>query len=69
VTVMEDVIDLLKKVSPQAVCDDCIASRLNLTVRQHANIKTRELEHAPRFDRRKDECSFCGSMKKVIRYA
>ena len=68
-TVLEQVEGLLVKRSPTAICDDCIADKLGLSVRQHANHKTRELAPRPRFNRRKDTCGICGSTKLVIRYA
>jgi hypothetical protein len=34
---------LIRENWPMAICDDCIARRLRLRVRQHANHKTREL--------------------------
>lgn len=66
-TVLDDVRALVIRLSPQAICDDCIAERLHLTVRQHANHKTRELAGAGGFERRRDICSLCGSGKLVIR--
>ena len=68
-TVLEQVSDYVARQSPAAICDDCIAKALRLTVRQHANHKTRELASKPRFDRRTGSCAVCGSTKKVIRYA
>ncbi len=68
-TVLEKVRELIIKKSPMAICDDCIAKKLDLSVRQHANHKTRELAVMPKFDRRIDVCGTCGSTKKVIRYA
>ena len=66
-TVLEDVRNLIGAMSPEAICDDCIAKRLELSVRQHANHKTRELSNGPAFDRRRGSCSVCGSVKLVIR--
>lgn len=66
-TVLEQVRRLIVEVSPKALCDDCIALRLKLTVRQHANHKTRELAADNGFERRRDVCSGCGSVKLVIR--
>lgn len=66
-TVLERVRALIERLSPEPVCDDCITERLGLTVRQHANHKTRELAGARGFERRQDECSLCGAHKKVIR--
>ena len=68
-TVLERVREFLIKNSPMAICDDCIAEKLDLSIRQHANHKTRELASMPKFDRHEDTCGICGSAKKVIRYA
>jgi hypothetical protein len=69
VTVLQQVRALIIARTPQAICDDCIAAKLNLSVRQHANHKTRELEKLPRYDRRVQVCSVCGSEKKSICWA
>jgi hypothetical protein len=68
-TVLDDVRALVLRLSPQAICDDCIAERLGLSVRQHANHKTRELAGTQGFERRRDHCSLCSSEKLVIRKA
>lgn len=60
---------MIDRLSPEPVCDDCIAERLALSVRQHANHKTRELAGQGGFERRIDPCSLCGATKKVIRRA
>ena len=67
-TVLEKVRGLIEHLAPHAVCDDCITERLNLSVRQHANHKTRELAGEPSFERGLDLCSLCQAHKKVIRY-
>ncbi len=66
-SVLNDVRALVIRLSPEPVCDDCIAERLGLTVRQHANHKTRELTGAGGFERRRDPCSLCHGEKLVIR--
>ena len=66
-TILDEVRALIVRMSPQAICDDCIAERLRLSVRQHANHKTRELAGTGGFERRKDLCSLCGGEKLVIR--
>ena len=66
-TVLDNVGNLIARLSPEAVCDDCIAERLQLSVRQHANHKTRELAGVDGFERRKSPCSLCGGDKLVIR--
>ena len=65
-TVLDDVRSFIEARSTRPVCDDCITDKLGLSVRQHANHKTRELAEMPGFDRRIDVCSICGSTKKVI---
>lgn len=67
-TVLDKVRDLIIRCTPDAICDDCITDSLKLSVRQHANHKTRELANQVGFDRQKSECSVCGSNKKAIRY-
>ena len=64
--VLDDVRTFVARLSPQAVCDDCISEKLGLSVRQHANHKTKELAGSGGFERRKGPCSLCGSDKLVI---
>ncbi|MCB2088192.1 MAG: hypothetical protein KDD98_05115 [Sphingomonadaceae bacterium] len=66
-TILEQVQAFIDRLQPDAVCDDCITERLGLSVRQHANHKTRELAGTPGFERQLDECALCGARKKVIR--
>ena len=66
-TVLEQVRAFISRLSPDAVCDDCIAERLELSVRQHANHKTSELAGGHGFERARSECSLCGADKLVIR--
>ncbi len=65
--VLDDVRKLIERLSPEPICDDCIAERLGLSVRQHANHKTRELAGQSKYERRKDICSLCYHEKLVIR--
>jgi hypothetical protein len=67
--VLDDVRELIVRQGAAALCDDCIADILGLSVRQHANHKTRELAQMPGFDRRVGRCSRCDSDKTVIRRA
>jgi hypothetical protein len=67
-TVYDRVRALVERLSPEPVCDDCISEKLDLSVRQHANHKTRELAGTRGFERRKDSCALCGGDKLVIRY-
>lgn len=65
-TVIDEVRDLVKRISPNCICDDCVAEKLELSVRQHANRKTRELAASSGFDRSKRDCSNCGGWKLSI---
>jgi hypothetical protein len=65
-TVLDDVSRFVTRLSPEPVCDDCIAERLGLPVRQHASHQTRELAGANGFIRSKGACSLCGATKLVI---
>lgn len=65
-TVLSDVENLIIARSPGALCDDCIKEVLGLSVRQHANHKTRELEKSPKFMREYGLCSRCSKTKLVI---
>ena len=66
-TVLDDVAAFVARLAPEPVCDDCIAERLSLSVRQHANHKSRELAGSGGYERRKAPCSLCGGEKLVIR--
>jgi hypothetical protein len=66
-TVLDEVRNFITRLSPEPVCDDCIAQRLGLSVRQHANHKSRELAGTERFERSKGQCSLCRADKLVIR--
>ena len=65
--VIDEVRALITRLSPAPICDDCVAERLGLSIRQHANHKTRELAGSNGFERRKDICSLCHGEKLVIR--
>lgn len=65
--VIDDVRALIDRLAPEPICDDCVADRLGLSLRQHANHKTRELAGSNGFERRKDICSMCFGEKLVIR--
>jgi len=66
-TVLEQVRGLIERLPPEPVCDDCIAERLGLSIRQHANHKSRELAGLDGFERRIEPCAICGREKKGIR--
>jgi hypothetical protein len=54
------------RLAPEAVCDDCIALRLELADLD-ASYASRELAGSAGFERRKGECSLCGTAKEVTR--
>lgn len=66
-SVLDQVRALIERLSPDPICDDCIAEKLGLPVRQHANHKTREFAGANGFERGKDVCAICGATRQVIR--
>lgn len=39
-TVLDTVREFIQGKAPRAVCDDCIADSIKLSIRQHANHKT-----------------------------
>lgn len=67
-TVYEQVKALIERLTPDPICDDCISEKLGLSVRQHANHKTRELAGVQGFERMLAPCALCGATKKVIRH-
>lgn len=58
---------LIERLPPDPICDDCMNVRLGLSVRQHANPKTRELAGTRGLERPKDACAICGGTKLVFR--
>jgi hypothetical protein len=64
---LEDVRKLIQRLSPDPICDGCVAERLGLSARQHANHLARELAGRDHVERRKDICSLCFKEKLVTR--
>jgi len=64
---LDDVRGLIARLSPAPICDDCLAEKLSLQGRQHANQKARELAGSNGFERRRDICSICYGEKLVTR--
>jgi hypothetical protein len=64
----QDAVDkFVSRLAPEAVCNDCIAGKLNLPDQMHSDQATRMLAGANGFERIKDRCSICGLVKLVIR--
>jgi hypothetical protein len=68
-TVFEQVRAFVSRLAGEPVCDDCIAEKLGLSVRQDAGHTARELAGEAGFVRAKDACALCGASKLVIRRA
>ncbi len=66
-TILDKVSALITRLSPAPICDDCVAEKLELSLRQHANQKARELAGSKGFERRRDICSLCFGEKLVTR--
>jgi hypothetical protein len=66
-TVIDQVRALIEHLAPKPICDDCVVKRLGLSVRQHANNKTRDLAGSKGLELRKDICSICFCRKLVTR--
>lgn len=58
---------LIVRLDGAGVCDTCVTDRLNLSVPAQANAVTRALGGTRGFERKKDDCSLCGSTRTVIR--
>ncbi len=66
-TILDTVRGLVERLSPEPVCDECIAGRLGLASTSQANKKSRELAGTNGFERKLDVCSLCGAPRTVIR--
>jgi hypothetical protein len=64
---LENVRNLIERLSPTPICDDCVAERLALNAGQHASRHARELAGSAGFERRRDICSLCSTEKLVTR--
>lgn len=68
-TVLDRVRKFVERLAPEPVCDDCIAEKLELTIRQNAGHLTNELAGTDHFARDHAPCALCGAPKTVIRKA
>ncbi|TCM12991.1 hypothetical protein EDF56_11615 [Novosphingobium sp. PhB165] len=64
-TALQDIEKLVARLSPEPVCDDCIAQTLGLSPLEHTDQSARELAGTNGFERRKDVCSLCGDTRLV----
>jgi len=66
-TALQAIEKLVSRLSPEPVCDDCIAQTLGLSPLEDAEQTSRELLGTGGFERSKDTCSLCGEVKLVTR--
>ncbi|HEX4693604.1 hypothetical protein [Sphingomonas sp.] len=66
-TLAEQVRGFVARLSPNPVCDGCVAERLGLTAPERANEAIRQLAGSDGFERRRDICSLCFGEKLVTR--
>lgn len=55
----------VQRLKPNLVCDDCIADRLNITVKAVAPM-TNELAGHTEFERSVGTCTLCGNTRQTI---
>ncbi|WP_454798669.1 hypothetical protein [Novosphingobium lindaniclasticum] len=66
-TALQAIEKLVSRLSPEPVCDDCIAQTLGLSPCEHTQQAARELLGTGGFERSKDTCSLCGEVRLVTR--
>jgi hypothetical protein len=67
-TALEAVSKLVARLSPTAICDDCVVTTLDASSRQHINRQIRELAGNQGYRRTKDVCGMCDRQKLVLRH-
>lgn len=65
--ILDRVRGFVERLTPESVCDDCIADRLDLSSSGRANLAARELAGASGFERRTAACTLCGITRTVTR--
>lgn len=63
----QDIEKFVGRLSPEPVCDDCIAERLNLGNPADAAHAAHELAGMGGFERGKSACSLCGEIRMTTR--
>ena len=66
-TIASQIERFIVRLDGASVCDDCITERLSLSVRNRANLVTREFGGQRGYERGKDTCTLCTRVKTVIR--
>ena len=68
VTVHLKVKALIKRLTPDAICNPCIAERLGLEQLETSERLLNELVGLNGFERKIGPCAICGESKKTIRF-
>jgi len=58
---------MIERLAPEAICDDCVADKLELADGQGVAQACRELAGQDGFERARGRCSICGVSKRVAR--
>jgi hypothetical protein len=58
---------LIERLSPEPVCDECVAERLGSDAHQDVAAATAELAGAKGFERAMSACTLCEETKKATR--
>lgn len=66
-TIFQRVSGLIERLSPEPVCDACIAERLELEGSDDVPNRTRQLAGSGGFEIMRGECALCGETKLVSR--
>ncbi|MDG2533027.1 hypothetical protein P6144_05170 [Sphingomonas sp. HITSZ_GF] len=66
-TILDQVQGLIARLSPQTICDECLAEKLGLAWTSQANQAARQLVGAQGFERRSDICALCCAPRVVTR--
>lgn len=65
--VLEQVRTLIRRLTPLAICDDCVAERVRESL-EDVTQAVRELAGSDGFERQTGECAFCGAATRVTRH-
>lgn len=58
---------LIVRLDGAAICDACIAQRLDMAVPAQVNVVIRTLAGQGRYERKTAQCALCGMTRRVIR--
>jgi hypothetical protein len=58
---------LIVRLDGAAICDGCIAERLDIAMPAQVNVVMRTLAGQSRYERKRAPCALCGTTRLVIR--